>query len=69
MVALKELYFSSRSEWRNWLKNNHANEDGIWFVYFKEHTGRVKVPYEDSVEEALCFGWIDSLIKKIDDDR
>jgi len=68
MVALKELYFSSRLEWRNWLKINHTNKDGIWFVFFKKHTGKDRVPYEESVEEALCFGWIDSLIKKIDND-
>ncbi len=51
------------------MENNHTNEDGIWFVYYKKHTGKLTVSYEDSVEEALCFGWIDSIIKKIDDDR
>jgi len=69
MKVLKELHFATRSDWRHWLDKNHANYDGIWFVYYKEHTGKSSVPYEDSVEEALCFGWIDSIIKKIDKDK
>jgi uncharacterized protein YdeI (YjbR/CyaY-like superfamily) len=69
MKELNELYFTSRNEWRQWLKKNHSKYTGIWFIYYKDHTGKPSIPYEDSVEEALCFGWIDSIIKKIDDDR
>jgi uncharacterized protein YdeI (YjbR/CyaY-like superfamily) len=59
----------NRSHWRAWLKENCASSPGVWLVYFKDHTGVESVPYEDSVCEALCFGWIDSLIKRLDDDR
>jgi uncharacterized protein YdeI (YjbR/CyaY-like superfamily) len=69
MIALEELYFTTRSEWRHWLEKNHSIYDGIWFVYYKTHTGISSVSYDESVEEALCFGWIDSIIKRIDTDR
>lgn len=69
MNKLAESFFAIRSEWRSWLEKNHASSDGIWFVYYKGHTGQPSVSYEDSVDEALCFGWIDSIIRKIDDDK
>jgi uncharacterized protein YdeI (YjbR/CyaY-like superfamily) len=56
-------------QWRTWLTKNHASSPGIWLVFHKGHTGVKCMPYEDSVREALCFGWIDSLIKRLDDDR
>lgn len=59
----------TRQEWRDWLAENHNILQGIWFVYFKKHTGRPRVSYDESVEEALCFGWIDSLARKLDEDR
>jgi len=62
------MHFRTRKEWRTWLAKHHTSSPGIWFVFFKAHTGN-KTPYEDMVREALCFGWIDSLIKRIDDDR
>jgi uncharacterized protein YdeI (YjbR/CyaY-like superfamily) len=51
------------------LQAHHASSPGIWLVFHKEHTGVTSIPYDDSVREALCFGWIDSLIKRLDDDR
>jgi uncharacterized protein YdeI (YjbR/CyaY-like superfamily) len=42
---------------------------GVWFVFYKAHTEVTSLPYEDTVREALCFGWIDSLVKRLDDDR
>ena len=63
------LHFTSRKDWRAWLANNHASSPGIWFVFNKAHTGQKWIPYEDMVREALCFGWIDSLVKRVDDDR
>ncbi|GET33163.1 hypothetical protein PbJCM13498_20260 [Prolixibacter bellariivorans] len=57
------------AEWRQWLKDNHADEKEVWLIYHKKHTGKRSVSYEDSVQEALCWGWIDSLIKRLDDDR
>ena len=64
---MKQVYVSSRAQWRTWLTQNHDKEEsGIWLVFFKRGTGRPSVDYEASVEEALCFGWIDSVIKRID---
>jgi uncharacterized protein YdeI (YjbR/CyaY-like superfamily) len=63
------LHFRTRKEWRAWLAKHHESSPGIWFVFYKGHTGQKWIPYEDMVREALCFGWIDSLIKRLDDDR
>jgi len=59
----------SRRQWRAWLAKHHASSPGIWLVFHKDHTGVTSIPYEDAVREALCFGWIDGLIKRLDDDR
>src|SRR5436189_4237192 len=66
---LIKLHLRTRKEWRAWLTRHHASSPGVWFVLYKGHTGQKSVPYEDAVREALCFGWIDSLIKRVDDDR
>jgi uncharacterized protein YdeI (YjbR/CyaY-like superfamily) len=58
-----------RAAWRTWLTGHASTDTEIWLVYFKKHTGKPTVSYLDSLEEALCFGWVDSLIQKIDDDR
>jgi uncharacterized protein YdeI (YjbR/CyaY-like superfamily) len=58
-----------RQEWRDWLAENHAESAGVWFVYFKKQAGKPRVTYDEVVEEALCFGWIDSLPRKINDER
>ncbi len=63
------LEVCKRSEWRAWLRRNHKTSKGIWLVYHKKHTGRPRVAYNDAVEEALAFGWIDSTAKRIDEDR
>ena len=60
---------SSRAEWRSWLSENHARNKEVWLFYYKNHTGKPTVSYRDSVEEALCFGWIDGIKKSIDDER
>jgi uncharacterized protein YdeI (YjbR/CyaY-like superfamily) len=57
----------SRKAWRAWLAKNHASSSGIWLVYAKKHTGIPSLSYADAVEEALCFGWIDSLVHPVDD--
>src|SRR5216110_965115 len=59
----------SRQQWRTWLGKHHGSSPGVWLVFYKDHTGVKSIPYEDCVREALCFGWIDSLIKRLDDDR
>jgi len=58
----------SRDAWRLWLSQNHEIETEIWVVFYKVHTGKARISYEETVQEALCFGWIDSLIKRIDDE-
>lgn len=65
----KFLYVSSRKEWRAWLEKHHQTENEVWLVYFKLHSGKARIPYNDAVEEALCFGWIDSTVKTIDRER
>lgn len=57
----------TRADWRRWLSKHHASSPGIWLLRHKQHTGAKSMPYEDIVCEALCFGWIDSLIKRLDD--
>jgi uncharacterized protein YdeI (YjbR/CyaY-like superfamily) len=59
----------SRSEWRRWLAKHHASSPGVWAVTYKKAAAGPSVPYESIVEEALCFGWIDSTRKSIDEDR
>jgi len=67
MAELKKVTPKSREAWRAWLDKNHAASQGIWLVFAKKHTGLPSLSYEDAVQEALCFGWIDSLMKSIDD--
>ncbi len=69
MQKLKTIRLTSRKDWRAWLAKNHALSPGIWLVFYKGHTRQKSIPYEDMVREALCFGWIDSLIKRLDDRR
>jgi len=64
-----EMYFKTREDWRNWLEENHKNPEGIWFVFYKKKSGKPSVLYNDAVEEALCFGWIDSKIKSVDEEH
>ncbi|MCK4654569.1 MAG: YdeI/OmpD-associated family protein [Candidatus Cloacimonetes bacterium] len=63
------LYVTTHQQWRKWLEENHATQNEIWLIYYKKHTGKPRISYENAVEEAICFGWIDSLIKKIDDEK
>ena len=59
----------SRAEWRRWLEQHHTRTEGVWMISFKRATGKPRVEYDEAVEEALCFGWIDSKGGKIDDER
>ena len=69
MEVGKTLYVTQRSEWREWLSANHRTEKEIWLIGYRKGTGKPRLPYNDAVEEALCFGWIDSTMKKIDAER
>jgi uncharacterized protein YdeI (YjbR/CyaY-like superfamily) len=69
-MTIKQLYIPDRDHWREWLAKNHSKEEkGIWLIFYKKNTNQPTLEYEQAVEEALCFGWIDSIIKKIDDDK
>lgn len=63
------FHAESRDQWRAWLDANHETARGVWLCSWKSHTGRSSCPYPDAVEEALCFGWIDSTVNTLDDDR
>lgn len=63
------LYVTNREDWRKWLQENYKEANEIWLVYPRKHTGVPRIPYNHAVEEALCFGWIDSITKTIDQDR
>ena len=63
------VQLKSRADWRKWLKKNHTQTEGVWVVIFKKASGKPHVSYEEIVEEALCFGWIDSKGNKLDDER
>ncbi|MCW4028695.1 MAG: hypothetical protein NWE92_03505 [Candidatus Bathyarchaeota archaeon] len=63
----KTVYFTDREEWRNWLSEHYDKEKEIWLIYPKKASGKPRIPYDDAVEEALCFGWIDSTAKRIDE--
>jgi uncharacterized protein YdeI (YjbR/CyaY-like superfamily) len=60
---------NTRAEWRAWLEKNHTRTEGVWLITFKKATGKPRVEYDESVEEALCFGWVDSKPGKLDDER
>jgi uncharacterized protein YdeI (YjbR/CyaY-like superfamily) len=64
---LVQLEVRTRGEWRRWLAKHHASSPGVWLLRQKQHTGVSAMPYDDLVREALCFGWIDSLIKRLDE--
>ena len=68
-AEIKQLEVRTCQQWRRWLKQNHASSAGVWLVFFKGDSRSKSLSYEDSVREALCFGWIDSLIKRLDDER
>ena len=55
--------------WREWLAKHHASSTGVWLVFPKKHTRRPTVSYSDALDEAICFGWIDNLVKRIDENR
>src|SRR4051794_22121396 len=67
--VLRTLDVRSRERWRTWLQEHHDSESVIWLVFPKRHSARKCMSYDDAVEEALCFGWIDSIVRRLDDDR
>ena len=68
MEISQTLYVTKRKDWRTWLRKHYKTEKEIWLIYPKKSTGRPRIAYNDAVEEALCFGWIDSIVKKHDEE-
>ena len=66
---LESIYASDRASWRDWLQKNHLTRSGVWLVYYKVKSSKSSVLYAEAVKEALCFGWIDSKVKSIDEER
>jgi uncharacterized protein YdeI (YjbR/CyaY-like superfamily) len=66
---MKTVEVHTAGQWRAWLAKNHDSETEVWLVFRKRHAGQPSIAYEDAVDEAICFGWVDSLIKRLDDER
>jgi len=65
----KTLYVINRKDWRSWLSKNYNKEKEIWLIYYKKSSKKPRISYNEAVEEALCYGWIDSIIKGIDEEK
>lgn len=69
MKTNKTFCPKNQQDWRKWLEDNHQKEDAIWLVYFKKNSPKYNLNWSQAVDQALCFGWIDSLANAIDDDK
>ena len=69
MTPGETLYVTDPRSWREWLRKNHKKKNEIWLVYYRKETGKPRISYDEAVEEALCFGWIDSTVRSLDDER
>ena len=69
MEISEMLYVTDPKDWRKWLREHYKTEKEIWLVYYKKGAGKPRIEYNDAVEEALCFGWIDSIVRSIDDKK
>jgi len=66
MEIKNTFYVTNGKDWRKWLVKNHKKQKEVWLIYYRKETGKSRIPYDDAVREALCYGWIDSIVKKID---
>ena len=69
MKITKTFYAPDRTSWRYWLKKHLRSEKEVWLIYYRKQSGKARIAYNDAVEEALCFGWIDSTVKTYDAER
>ena len=69
MQITNPKHFRSRVEFRKWLEKNHAKQKELWILFYKVHTKKKSIRYAEAVEESLCFGWIDGIVKRIDDEK
>ena len=67
--TMKTFLAKTVSQWRDWLTEHHASESEVWLIFHKVHTGVASIDYKQALDEALCFGWVDSLVKRLDDRR
>jgi uncharacterized protein YdeI (YjbR/CyaY-like superfamily) len=67
--AMNTLLVRTDDQWREWLDEHHSSESEVWLVFHKRHTGIASIDYKDALDEALCVGWVDSLVKRLDDRR
>src|SRR5208283_2314795 len=65
-INAAQVFCQTRTQWHAWLAANHSEQKSIWLVFLKDHATKQSLTYEDALAEALCFGWIDSIIKKLD---
>lgn len=69
LETMKTLLVQTVDQWRDWLAEHHESESEVWLIFHKRHTGVASIDYKDALDEALCFGWVDSLVKRLDDRR
>lgn len=69
MEVDKITWFKTRNDFRKWLQKNYKQKDYLWLGFYKRHTKKPGIAYEEAVEEALCYGWIDGILKRIDDQK
>ena len=70
MVEITQTkHFVQRDHWRQWLKKHHSTNKELWLIFYKKHTKKKGLPYDHAVEEALCFGWIDGIMKRVDEEK
>ncbi|MHB1356387.1 MAG: YdeI/OmpD-associated family protein [Anaerolineae bacterium] len=69
MTTLETIYMENFTNWRLWLQAHHQTSPGVWLLFFKVSSGQPCITYDDALDEALCYGWIDSIIKKLDEER
>ena len=66
---IEQFYPETKQQWRKWLEKNHSRKDAVWLMYYKKNAGKPTINWSEAVDEALCFGWIDSKAETIDTDR
>lgn len=66
---MKTLRVTTIDQWRAWLEEHHTSESEVWLIFHKQQTGLASIDYNDALDEALCFGWVDSLVKRLDEAR
>ena len=69
MTAAKPRIFKTPADWRAWLEKNHDRAREIWLVYYKKASGKKSVAYSEALDQALCFGWIDSTVRRLDEEK